>query len=321
MTAPVEMESRTYWARSWFTRASARRSPTPQSDPDGASVARAAVDQDGLGHLLPADRAGVLEGAVAEVAGRQDPAGLEGQQGAGTPERVKAVLRAVVVLAEPGERAARSVLVHGERRLRAANDDGLEALGAHHGAEPAAAVEVLELVHDRREANAPLARHAGLEHADPLVPQLLLETVLHFPREPPPVGARVPELHLAVLDPEIDRRLRLPADHEAVVAGSAQLGSPPPAGLGLAVAAGQRRLGRRRVAVSPGEREPVDHARGEDQDVVGTQGIHPRRHVPEEEVARQRPTAQVLAQEGLGEFLDAGLAAGEIDMQQLAGHP
>jgi hypothetical protein len=37
MVAPVEMESSTYWARSWLILASALRSPTPQSEPEAAS--------------------------------------------------------------------------------------------------------------------------------------------------------------------------------------------------------------------------------------------------------------------------------------------
>ena len=37
MATPVEIESSTYWARSWLILASAFRSPTPQSDPVAAS--------------------------------------------------------------------------------------------------------------------------------------------------------------------------------------------------------------------------------------------------------------------------------------------
>src|SRR3989304_5974971 len=169
MVAPVEIESSTY-------RAEARAAGPPPPGPavlalhalrrdldlalarHRARVAGAAVHEDRPGHLLAADVARALEGAVAEVAGGQDATRRERQHGARRAELVEAVLRAVVVLAEPHERALGAVLVHRDRRLPARHAARLEVLGAHDCAQAAAAVEVLELVHERGEADAPLAR-------------------------------------------------------------------------------------------------------------------------------------------------------------------
>src|SRR3989475_9472592 len=182
---------------------------------DGAGVAGAAVDQDGIAHRLAADGARPLERAVAEVARGQDAARLEGEHPAGGAELMEAVLRAVVVLFEPDELALRLVLVRRGGRLRAAGGARPAGRRAHHRAEAAAAVEVLELVHDRCEPDAPLAGDPGLQHADPLVAELLLETVLHLARELPPVLRSVAELDLTVLDPEVHRRFGPAADRDA----------------------------------------------------------------------------------------------------------
>src|SRR2546430_11504948 len=59
------------------------------------------------------------------------------------------------------------------------------------------------------------------------------------------------------------RHTRFDCDWSSDVCSSdlgAQLGSPPAAGLRLAVATGQRRLGRGGVAIGAGERQAVDHA-------------------------------------------------------------
>ena len=284
-----------------------------------ARVAGAAVHEDRPGHLLAADVARALEGAVAEVAGGQDATRLERQHGARRAELVEAVLRAVVVLAEPHERALGAVLVHRDRRLRAAHDDRLEVLGAHDRAQAAAAVEVLELVHERGEADAPLAGDARLEHAHALVAQLPLDALLDLARERAPVRGGVAELDAVVPDPEVDGRGGAAAHGDPVPARGAQLGAPPAAGLALAVAAGQRRLRRGRVTVRAREREPVDDARHQHQDVVGAERVHARRHVAQQQVRGERAPAQVLAHHGLRELLRPRLPGGEIDVQDLRG--
>src|SRR5262245_64512363 len=143
---------------------------------------------------------------MAEVPRRQDGTRLEVEQAAGGPGLVEAVPRAVVVVLEEGERALGAALVHRRVDLRAADGDGLQVLRAHDGAEPAPAVEVLQLVDDGREADPPLAGDAGLEDANALVAELLLEAFLHLPGELPPVRPGVAELDLPVLDPEVDGR-------------------------------------------------------------------------------------------------------------------
>src|SRR2546426_211087 len=200
---------------------------------DGAGVTGAAVDQNGIAHRLAADGARPLERAVAEVARGQDAARLERQHGAGGAELVEAVLGAVVVFLEPDELALRLFLVRRGGGPPAARARRLEVLRAHHGAEAAAAVEVLELVHDRPEPHTPPARDSGLQHADPLVAELGLEAVLDLTRELSPGRLGVPELDLAVFDPKVRRLLGPAADRHAVEPRCAQLGPPPAARLGL----------------------------------------------------------------------------------------
>src|SRR5262249_48865884 len=287
---------------------------------DGARVARAAIGEDGVAHRLAADRPRVLEGAVAEVPRGQDAARLEREHAARGAELMEAVLAAVVVVLEPHELRLRSLLVGRGRRLAAADDDRLEIFAAHDGAEAAAAMKVLQLVHDGREAHAALAGDAALEHANALVAQLVFEAVLDLARELAPVGAGVAKLDLIVLDEDIRRRGRLALDDDAVPARGAQLRPPPAARLRLAVAAGQRRLRRRRVAVAARERQAVDHARHEDEDVVGAERIDAGRELAQQNVRGQRATAQVLAEHGLRNFFDARPAVGEVDVEQLADH-
>src|SRR5262245_54105113 len=136
---------------------------------------------------------------------------------------MEAVLGPVVVLLEPHQRALGAVLVGRHGRLAAPHHAGLGPLAPHHRAQSAAAVEVLELVHDGGEAHAPLAGDPGLQHANALVPELLLEPVLDVTRELAPVRPGVLELDLTVLDPQIDGMIGLPANGHTVPARGPEL--------------------------------------------------------------------------------------------------
>ena len=232
---------------------------------------------------------------------------------------MEAVLAAIVVVLEPDELLLGAVLVGRRRRLAAAHHDRLEVLAAHDGAEPAAAVEVLQLVHDGGEAYAALAGDPALQHADALVTQLGLQPVLDLARELAPVGTGVAKLDAVVLDPEIGRRVGLAVHDDAVPAGCPQLRPPPAAGLGLAVAAGQRRLGRRGVAVSAGERQTVDHARHEDEDVVGAEGVDAGLELAQQDVRGHGAAAEILAQGELRNLFDPRLTRREVGVEQLGG--
>jgi len=123
-----------------------------------------------------------------------------------------------------------------------------------------------------------------------------------------------------VLDPHVDRRVGLAVDHDGVIAGRPQLGAPPAAGLGLAVAAGERRLRRRGVPVGAREREPVDDAGREHELVLGSQRLDARREVPQQEVAGEGAAPEVPPEHRLRDLLDAGLTGGEVDVEQLSDH-
>ena len=284
-----------------------------------ARVARATVDQDRVAHLLAADVLGALERAVAEVAGGQDAAGLQCEHAAGRAELVEAVGGAIVMLLEEDQLLLRAVLVGGRGRLAAAHDDRLQLLGAHDRAQAAAPVEMLQLVHDGGVAHEVLTRHPALQRAHALVTQLHLDAVLHLARELAPVRRRITEFDLVVLDPQVHRRLGRAVDDDAVPTRRAQLRSPPAARLRLAIAAGQRRLRRRRVAVRSREREPVDHTRREHEHVVRPERLGARLHVAQQDVRGERAAAEVLAIRRLGNLLRAGRAARQVDVQDPGG--
>jgi len=81
------------------------------------------------------------------------------------------------------------------------------------------------------------------------------QEILHVPRELAPEVGGIPELDLAIHDPEVYGLGRLASHDDAVEAGVFQLGPPVPASFAFAVAIRQRRFRGDTEAGSPGERD------------------------------------------------------------------
>ncbi len=151
-----------------------------------------------------------------------------------------------------------------------------------------------------------------------LSPRSSTDAVLHLAGQLAPIFGGVADLADAVGDVEIDRRLGLAVDDDAVEAGAFQLGSPIAAGLSLAKAAGQRRLAGHGVAVAAGERQAIGDAGHDDQVVLRPQRIGADRDIAQHEVAGHGAAAQILAIDEFARFFDPGATFAQVDVQNFA---
>ena len=131
-------------------------------------------------------------------------------------------------------------LVRHFRLVRAAHGNRLQLLGAHHCAKASAAVGAVGHAHDGCVAHKVLARRSNLQHLHAIVIQLGMQRVFHITRDAAPQMRCVAQLELAILDPQINRARRLPAQHDAVEAGKLQLCRKKAAALRVANAARER---------------------------------------------------------------------------------
>ena len=126
---------------------------------------------------LPLDVVHALERALMEVAGGQDAAGVQ----SGHQSRRAAILQLIALrlLLDAFRQAAADLGDGGrivgvvEELVRAAHRDPLEVLRAHDRAHAGAAVEMTQVVDQRREAHLVLAARADLQHAHEPVAHLL----------------------------------------------------------------------------------------------------------------------------------------------------
>ena len=203
----------------------------------------------------------------------------------------------------------------------APDDDRLELLAAHHGAQAGTAGDVLEVIHDARDANAVLTR--GPDLADPRQPlaDLGLERLLGIHDLEAPEVRRIADLDLIVLDPEIHRRGGGAGHDDRVPAGALELGAPEAPDLGFAEAAGQGRLRADGVARCPGQRRAGEDAHREHEEVVRAERIDARRQLGEEVVRDEGPATGMELERRLVHVLDRRRARGQIDPQDLPPAP
>ena len=143
-------------------------------------------------------------------------------------------------LGTPFGELQQACLVRHRRLVRTAHSNRLELLGAHHGAKARAAVGAVGHAHDGCVAHKVLARRADLQHLHAFVVQLSMQCVFHIAGDAAPQMRCVAQLKLAILNPQINRARRLPAQHNSVKAGKLQLGRKKAATLRVANAAGKR---------------------------------------------------------------------------------
>ena len=150
---------------------------------------------------------------------------------------------------------------------------GLEVLGAHDGARAAAAGRPLLVVHDAGQQDLLLACLADTGDLDLLVAQFLADGFLCLVGIKAPQRRCVPDLGLAVVDPQVHRRVGHAFHDEAVVTGQLEVARPPPGRTGGQPHVGERRLGADLIASRGGERGRRPGAGHEDQLVVRSERV------------------------------------------------
>ena len=198
--------------------------------------------------------------------------------------------------------------------MAALHDDGPEVLAAHHGPGSAPGGEVAQVCRESRIAHAILPRGSALEDTNGLAvlgPQAFVD----FPScLAPQIGCRE-DLDLIVADAQVGGLGRAPFHDDPVPACELELRAPETAALGVQETPGQGRAGGHGVAALPRDRAAGGRGGGDDQPVVGTQGIDPGGHLPQQVVQGQGATADVAPVHLRGRLLDGTAAAGEVDAQ------
>ena len=283
---------------------------------DHTGIAGVAFLEDGLDQRGAVDVLALLEGALGVVArGLAAHLVLDGEH----PRR--AVLTepldagvGLFELLEPLDEPAKE-LGHGRlRRFGPAHDHRLEPLRSHDGAETGAPVRAIDHVHDGGEAHAILPGGADLGDLHLLVAQLFLDERVHLARDLAPEMLGGPELGLAVVEPEVDRLLRLAGEDEGIRSRRAHLGGEESAALAVADGPGERRAGAGRHAALAGDGEPGERAHRHDQDIVGAEGIGARGNRLQQKVGGEGAASRVLAVDVFGQGFGLDGAATQVDV-------
>gem|GEM_PF-5116688 len=127
----------------------------------------------------------------------------------------------------------------------------------------------------------------------------------------------VPDLDLVVADPQGDGLRRGPLDDDGVESGVLQLGAPEAPYLGRSEGARERRSGSDGVSRGPGDGQSRQHARREDQPVLGAQGIATRGEFSEQHIGDDVPTTEIAAHGDVAGLFDVDGAGRQVDAQDL----
>ena len=204
--------------------------------------------------------------------------------------------------------------------LGALDHDGLEELRAHDRADARPSSGPALQAADDGVADHVFAALSDVEDADALA-VFRVDPVVGGVGALAPDGVGRQELDLVVLDGEHRRALGLALYDQGVVTGLPELFGDPRSQVAVAVAARHRGLaGDDRF---PGVRggDAGDWAEGDDELVVGAEGVDPGLELVKEDLGGEAASAHPLAGEFLGKrFFLKGLR-GQVDSQDLAGPP
>jgi len=126
--------------------------------------------------------------------------------------------------------------------------------------------------------------------------------------------AGVPDLHLAVVNPEVDRIVGPPLDDEGVEACELQLRPEPPSTVGVMHRPRQRGLGDGAPSTGGGDAADAgEGARQEEGLIRRAEGVNPRIDLPQQQVDAQPPAADPGPQHLLREGLVGDHTAPEVD--------
>ena len=223
--------------------------------------------------------------------------------------------RLLEVVAQPVRHLAHLVTIGEFYPAGPAHDDGLQVLGAHHRAQAGAACGPVDVVDDAGVAYQVLTRHSALSHADALVPQFILQDLLHLGGLFAPQVSPVADLYLVVLDPQVDGFLRLTGDDDRIPTGAFQFHPPEAAYVSLAETSGEGRPGPYCAPATASHRCAGHHPGGKDEQVVRSQGISPWLQFLEQVVGDHAPAAKVSAEKVLTGLFHLHLPGRQINAQ------
>ena len=283
----------------------------------GAFEAGGVLVQEIVVHVFAADGFAVLENLAHEVA-RAERAHLvdhvHEDRCAVFVERRRA--RAHVLGGLVHERAERLGVRPGGFRL-AAGGDGLDVLAAQDGRHPAAPADAVAAlapcVRHGREAHLVLARRADGEHVRPAL--CLGDGVARLANPFSLQMACVPERHAFFGQHEIDEGIRLSVENDGVEPGALERYGPGAPEGGVEEKPGERADGGGARAARAGDCGIRIGPHGEDDDVFRRQRVGAGFQVVPEDLGAEAVSANKLAAHLLAEFLDAGCAVAEVDVQ------
>ena len=290
---------------------------------DGAVGAAGIALQVVAVQLLAADLFRSLEGGLAEVAGGQGAQSVEyGHVGHGAQ---------VAVLFGGGAQAAAAQVfpVTADRfgfgdfhRQVAANSQGQQVLGAHYGAQPAAARLPSPVIADGGELDLGLSRRTDAGHAVTSVTQTNLDCFLlgGGPKTHQVGGVFKPHGNLIrfqgiTFDPQQGRLGRSSNDDKGITTALLQFGCQVAGGQGIGDEARQGRLGEDGKLAGGGQAGAHQWTAHEKQRVFGSQWISPGGTVPVEQVGAQPNTADEVAQGVVANRIPAVGACRQVNNQ------
>ena len=283
-------------------------------------------------HVLLVDVAAFFEvhvGAPAPVLDRA-VAGIRGltgnADGAVVNKGVVAALALVGQFLAGGDVAAASsgggIGVEHRQGLLTAGDDGLDLLRAHHRADPGAPGGAAVVIHDAGhvgEVLAGLADHRHLGLADPTVTAVfLLQGFFGLVGVLAPEVAGVLQAGLAVVEQQVDGLVGNAGEDDTVVTGGLQCGAEGAAAVGVAPAAGERRLAANHEAVALDAGAAGERAGEDSQQILRPQRVGAGRHALVEQPRGDAVAPHVVAQNVVSDDLVGQGPAAKIHVQDPA---
>src|SRR5262249_35656836 len=199
---------------------------------------------------------------------------------------------------------------------------------AHHGAAAVLGGDVTKVALDRRELHEVLTGRPDRVHGELMAGEsgLAVERVLGLPCIEPDQRLGVAKLDDVVVDVEVDPVLRLPLDHDRVVAAIFEVGAEEAVGLRRGRSVGAGADGAHREAAGAPHRKARERAGAQHEPVVrmvprDVRLAALRRGLAVEDHRAQADAAELGAHPLGAPRLGPALAACQIDAQQLAGEP
>ena len=104
--------------------------------------------------------------------------------------------------------------------------NGLEVLGAHHRPRATPAGSAAQVVHNTGKTHHLLARRSDDGGPDKLVPQFCDNGFVGFSHRFTPEVTGISDLHLPIMNPQVDRSISLTLHDHCVIVGTLELEAP-----------------------------------------------------------------------------------------------